>query len=260
MTITVRDDVAYILLKKIKETGKNGEPHEVNLTAEDLKGQEVNTKELLGNLDYLNQKRYITAEFRGEPEGGAQPVPPLVTLKKAALTDKGEQMLDKMEKNPPKSLQANRGAPIATENMPFLEKVMAKGNLVDIFDARDITVVVYRIMRDMMTTEAADRVSAELHKEAVPTQDKTLQVEISELWKDTNPLVGFLSRIRPPLEIKDDRFLFRVANEGSMPKYTEPERVVKAVFSATKDELSEDRIAEIAQALPGKVKQLWNEA
>ncbi|MCG6133612.1 MAG: DUF2267 domain-containing protein [Nostoc sp. LLA-1] len=150
--------------------------------------------------------------------------------------------------------------------MPFLEKVMTKSGLSDIFDARDITEVVFRVMRDLMTTEAADRVEAELHEPAEATKDKTLQIEIAELWHDTNPIVAFLSRVRPPwqgpgiFKIDSDRFLFRVANEGGMPGNVNPEQVVKAVFSATKDELSSERIQEIASWLPDKVLQIWEEA
>jgi uncharacterized protein (DUF2267 family) len=38
------------------------------------------------------------------------------------------------------------------------------------------------------------------------------------------------------------------------------EQAVKAVFSATKDELSPERIQEIASWLPGRVRELWDEA
>ncbi|MEC4818727.1 MAG: DUF2267 domain-containing protein [Scytonema sp. PMC 1069.18] len=150
--------------------------------------------------------------------------------------------------------------------MPFLEKVRLKGNLEDIFDARDVTEVVYRVMRDLMTTEAADRVESELHKPAEITEDKSLQMDIADLWRDTNPLVGFLSRIRPPwqgpgiFKIDSDRFLFRVANEGGLQANVDREQAVKAVFSATKDELSQERIQEIASWLPGRVRELWDEA
>jgi len=81
---------------------------------------------------------------------------------------------------------------IATKDMPFLEKVMIKSGLEDIFDARDVTVI-YRAIRDLMTTEAVERVADELHK-ALPTKDKALQMEIADLWEDTNPIVGFLAR------------------------------------------------------------------
>ncbi|MBH8552470.1 DUF2267 domain-containing protein [Nostocaceae cyanobacterium CENA357] len=171
-----------------------------------------------------------------------------------------------METNPPESLKKGSSVPIATKDMPFLEKVMLKSGLPDLYDTRDITEVVYRVMRDLMTTEAADRVESELHKPAEITDDKSVQMEIADLWHDTNPIVGFLSRVRPPwqgpgiFKIDSDRFLFRVANEGGMPPSVDREQVVKAVFSATKDELSSERIQEIASWLPDKVRQMWEEA
>ncbi|HIK05312.1 MAG TPA: DUF2267 domain-containing protein [Trichormus sp. M33_DOE_039] len=155
---------------------------------------------------------------------------------------------------------------IQERDIPFLEKVKLGSGLSDVYDARDITEVVFRVMRDLMTTEAADHVGEELHKPAEITDDKSLQMEIADLWHDTNPLVGFLSRVRPPwqgpgiFKIDSDRFLFRVANEGGMPPNVDREQVVKAVFSATKDELSPERIEEIASWLPNKIRQLWEEA
>lgn len=143
---------------------------------------------------------------------------------------------------------------------------MVKAGFADLYDARDFTEVVFRVMRDLMTTETADRVEAELHQEAVPTKEKALQMEVAELWRDTNPIVGFLSRVRPPwqgpgiFKIDSDRFLFRVANESGMPRSVEREQAVKAVFSATKDELSEERIQEIASWLPDHVRELWEQA
>jgi len=157
-------------------------------------------------------------------------------------------------------------AEISDEHRPFLEKVMLNGGLSDPYDARDITEVVFRVMRDLMTTEAADRVAEELHEEVLNTTDKTLQMEITELWKDTNPLVGFLSRVRPPwqgpgiFKITSDRFLFRVANESGMSGTVNRDTVIKAIFSATKDELSEERIEEVASWLPDVVRELWEQA
>ena len=165
----------------------------------------------------------------------------------------------------PTEIEDTRTA-IADEHRSFLEKVQVKAGFADPYDARDFTEVVFRVMRDVMTTEASDRVEAELHTEAVPTDEKALQFEVSDLWKDTNPIVGFLSRVRPPFKgpgifnIDSDRFLFRVANESGMPRSVEREQAVKAVFSATKDELSEERIQEIASWLPDYVRQLWEEA
>lgn len=149
---------------------------------------------------------------------------------------------------------------IAERDRPFLEKVMAEAQLPDIYDARDITVVIFRTMRDLMTTEAADDVAEELHKEALPTKEKALQDEIAELWKDTNPLVALLSRIRPPLTINSERFLQRINREAGLPRGVQAETAIRAVFSATKEELSSERADEIASFLPGQIKEMWQSA
>ena len=295
MPIPIREDIAYIILKKINETGGQG-MHEVHFGGDDFVGREPTKAELMGHLDFLNQKQYIEAEFSGNayanqedvpdtvnpkefdfriassytaPDG---PLPHLITFKQAKLTDKGRRMLEKMDARPPEELKEGPSVPIATKDMPFLEKVMLKSGLEDLFDARDVTEVIYRVMRDLMTTEASERVADELHKEALPTEDKALQMEIADLWEDTNPIVGFLSKIRPPFDknhgpglfnIDDDRFLFRVKNEAPMARTgfdVDREEVVKAVFGATKDELSEERIKEVASFLPGRVRELWEEA
>jgi len=158
----------------------------------------------------------------------------------------------------------------ADKDRSFLEYVMVEGGFADPYDARDFTEVVFRIMRDLMTTEAADRVASELHEEMMPSDEKTLQMEVTDLWKDTNPLVGFLSRVRPPwqgpgiFKINSDRFFFRAANESGlarMPEDKDKERkqAVKAVFTATKRELSQEQIAEIATWLPEDgVRELWD--
>lgn len=45
-----------------------------------------------------------------------------------------------------------------------------------------------------------------------------------------------------------------------MPRTVEREQAVTAVFFATKDELSPERIQEIASWLPGHIRKLWEEA
>lgn len=149
---------------------------------------------------------------------------------------------------------------------PFLEKVMANSGIADPYDARDITEVVYRVMRDLMPTETSDRVESELHEEIAHTKEKALNMEIADLWHDTNPLVRFLSRLRPPLKgpgwqgINSDLFFTRVANEAGMAPHLDSHQVIRAIFSATKDELSAERVEEIAGWLPDRVQQLWRDA
>jgi uncharacterized protein (DUF2267 family) len=287
MTIALREDIMYILLEKIgQSTYESNEGKEVSFTETDFAGREMTQADLLGHLDYLNQKEYIEAEFEGNayatqedvpdvvnPEQveefriantlGAEdgPLPHLIRFKQAKLTEKGKQMLKNMEEKKPEALKRGPTSPIASENQPFLEKVQIKAGVDDIFDARDLSEVVFRTMRDVMTTEAADRVFEELKGEkATTSDDQSLQDDISGLWKDTNPIVAFLSRLRPVLDIDDETFLFRIRQEGGLQRGIEPEVAINAVFSATKDELSQERIQEIAEALPGKIRQLWEKA
>lgn len=282
MPISLREDVAFIILKKIKDGGEK--MHEIGFTETDFTGRGLTKSDFMGHLDYLNQKQYIQAKFSGNAyanqedvpdlvnsdEVGARvantfgaedgPLPHLIKFEEAKLTDKGQKLLERMEKNPPEALDKGPATPIATKDMPFLEKVMLKASLNDIFDARDISEVVFRTMRDMMTTEASERVSQELHKQAEPTKDKALQNEIADLWKDTNPIVAFLSKVRPPLKIDSDTFLFRIRQEGGLQKGVDEKMVVKSVFGATKDELSNERVKEIEGFLPDTILKLWQEA
>ena len=153
---------------------------------------------------------------------------------------------------------------IASNNMPFLEKVKEQANLKDIYEAKNLTEVVYRTMRDLIPNETIDRVASDLEAQVVSPEEGTGVV--AELWQDTNPLVAWLSKIRPrfqgdvPFTIDDQLFITRVEQEGGMPEQTNGEIVVKAVFSATKEELSAQRCQEIEPFLPGNIAQFWQQA
>ena len=257
-TKNLRDDISYILLKKIGETVGSEANEKINITPAEFDKAELTQESLQEHLEYLTVNEYVNADVTSGEQN-------YLTLNQAELTEKGKYLLKKLGSKYDAAGQS-KAVSIDAKDMAFLEKVMSKGDIPDPFDARDITEVVFRVMRDLMTTEASDRVAEELHEEVLETEDKALQMEIADLWKDTNPIVGLLSRVRPPwqgpgiFKITDDRFLFRVANEGGMPPERDREQVVKAIFSATKDELSSERIQEIASWLPGKVRQLWEEA
>lgn len=294
MPIAIRDDAVYIILKKISDANQGQNSDSISFTGTDFTGMEMGKSDLLGHLDYLNQKQYISAEFTGNAYGNQQdvpdvvnpdevnlriantygaedgPLPHLITFKRAELTKKGQEMLADMDAHPPAALDQGPKVPIPSEHMSFLEKVMTKGALTNPYDARDLTEIVFRVMRDVMSTEEADRIESELGNEDAAREsrnDKSLHVEVSDLWRDTNPIVSFLSRLRSPLNgegpfgIDSDLFLARVDNEGAVPATSNGEIVTRAVFSATKDELSQERIQEIATWLPtGKVKELWEAA
>jgi len=291
MPIPVRDDAVYIILKKINDSNQKGDSSEINFSGTDFAGMGLEKSDLLGHLDYLNQKQYIDAEFSGNAYANQEdvpsvinpdevnvrvantfgaadgPLPHLITFNRATLTEKGQDMLADMEANPPKDLNEGPKLPIPNQHMSFLEKVMINGNLGDPYDARDATEVVFRVMRDVMSTADADQVEAELDEKAIDARDKSLQVNVAELWHDTNPIVSFLSRLRPPLKAKppfgidSTLFLTRVDNEGAIPPTSNGEIVTKAVFSATKDDLSDKNIEVVAKWLPeGKVRALWEEA
>lgn len=155
---------------------------------------------------------------------------------------------------------------IAKKNIPFLEKVKEQANLENIYEARDLTEVVYRTMRDLIPTETVDRVTSELEEKNPPNKEEKNTGVIAQLWQDTNPLVAWLSRIRPrfqgnvPFTIDDKLFVTRIEQEGGMPAQTNGETVIKAVFTATKEELSSARCQEIEPFLPGKIRQIWQQA
>lgn len=285
MAIALRDDVMYILLKKIHEKDAS-DKHSVDFKATDFTGRNLTIADFLGHLDYLNQKQYIDADFSGNAYANQEdvpdlineeeidfriantfgandgPLPHLIRFKRAKLTEKGEKMLERMEQNPPAALKEGASTPIIDTFTPFLEKVALKAELPDIFDARDLTTVVYRTMRDLMTTEASKAVESELKQveSEEKATNKRLQEEIAQLWHDDNPLVAWLSNLRPPLKFDDETFIFRIEKEGGVPRKTNAEKVIKAVFSATKEELSGERIREVAEFLPGKVKSMWETA
>ena len=262
----------------------DGDKHGIYFSATDMDGRQMTVSDLLGHLDYLNQKGYIEADFTGNayarqedvpdvidadtidfrvastlgaPDG---PLPHLIRFDSARLTERGRQLIDKMRLNRPDILEQGPAVPIVDENCAFLEKVMIRGSLEDIFDARDLSEVVFRTMRDLMTNETADQVASELNEEALPTDNKALQDDISTLWKDTNPFVRVLSRIRSPLEFDGETFLRRIRLEGGLQKSIQPETAVSAVFAAVKDELSPTTISDITAALPDKVRNLWQSA
>jgi len=148
----------------------------------------------------------------------------------------------------------------------FLERVKDKANLENLYDAKEITEMVYRTMRDMMDRDTIDQVAAGIDKPATQSPHQPLNDSIADLWQDSNPLVRWLSYLRPafdqsgPLGIDDDLFLKRIQHEGALPKHVGPLTAIDAVFAATKAELSEENKARVAECLPGSIRIIWQQA
>ena len=133
----------------------------------------------------------------------------------------------------------------------FLDTVVVRSGLDSDYDARDIAEVVFRTIRDVIPTETANRIAEELAVKSAP---------LSELWRDTNVLVRWLSQVRPILEIRDEVFLHRIQQEAGVPLNVHAADVMAAVFAASKNILSEESAAEVARYLPGQVRVEWNRA
>ncbi|MGD1864104.1 MAG: hypothetical protein ACFB0D_06080 [Phormidesmis sp.] len=66
MTIELKEDVAYILLKKMGDRTTSEQSTPISFTATDFTGRNTDRTEILAHLDYLNQKGYINADFEGD--------------------------------------------------------------------------------------------------------------------------------------------------------------------------------------------------
>ncbi|HEY9764121.1 MAG TPA: DUF2267 domain-containing protein [Trichocoleus sp.] len=139
----------------------------------------------------------------------------------------------------------------------FLEKVIQRSGLQSENEAQRASNVVFRILRDMMLNKTSDQIERELRENAPESEQ-----EVVDLWQDYNVMVAFFSRISPAqdLHLKSGTFLLRLKQEGALPEDVPPEMAAKAVFSATKEILPQERNAEIAQHLPSEIRDIWEQA
>ena len=145
------------------------------------------------------------------------------------------------------------------KNKAFLEKVVAETNLETVNEAQTASKVVFRILRDLLPREEVDKLADELRGEEAPKAD----MEIKDLFKDTNPMVSFFSYISPiqQLNIDKDTFMLRLNQEGAVRHDTDAEAVTKAVFSATKEEISSEQIENVAKCISDdELRTLWQQA
>ena len=141
------------------------------------------------------------------------------------------------------------------KNKAFLDKVIAETNLKSVNEAQTATKVVFRILRDLLPREEVDKLADELREDA-PKAD----MEIKDLFKDTNPMVSFFSYISPiqQLNIDKDTFMLRLKQEGAVRHDTDAEAVTKAVFNATKAEISQEQIENVANCISDdELRSIW---
>ena len=144
------------------------------------------------------------------------------------------------------------------KNKAFLDKVIANSSLETVNEAQTATKVVFRILRDLLPREEVDKLADELREDA-PKAD----MEIKDLFKDANPMVSFFSYISPiqQLNIDKDTFMLRLNQEGAVRHDTDAEEVTKAVFSATKNEISSKQIENVAKCISDdEIRALWQQA
>ena len=141
-------------------------------------------------------------------------------------------------------------------NKAFLDKVIANSNLKTVNEAQTATKVVFRILRDLLPREEVDKLADELRGEEAPNAD----MEIKDLFKDTNPMVSFFSYISPiqQLNISKDTFMLRLNQEGAIRHDTDAEEVTKAVCGATKEEISQEQIENVAKCVSDdELRSIW---
>lgn len=139
----------------------------------------------------------------------------------------------------------------------FLDKVVEQSDLETTNQAQAAANAVFRILRDMLSRRSISQVEQDLRTQAPESEQ-----DVVDLWQDVNVMVGFFSRISPVqnLHLKPGTFMLRLKEEGYLPESVPPENVARAVFSATKDILPPERIQEVAEALPGEIRQIWEQA
>lgn len=143
------------------------------------------------------------------------------------------------------------------QQMSFLDKVVERSGLHSSTEAQRATNVVFRLLRDMMSNRTTDRIEQDLSTRAAEAEQ-----DVVDLWQDPNVMVAFFSRISPiqKLNIRPATFMLRLNEEGALPGGVTPEAVTTAVFSATKEILSPERSQEVAEALSGEIRHLWEQA
>ena len=88
-TKNLRDDISYILLKKIGETVGSEANEKINITPAEFDKAELTQESLQEHLEYLTVNEYVNADVTSGEQN-------YLTLNQAELTEKGKYLLKKL--------------------------------------------------------------------------------------------------------------------------------------------------------------------
>lgn len=127
----------------------------------------------------------------------------------------------------------------------FLERVQAATGIAEADKVEKVTTVVLNSLRNRITKDEADDVSAQLPD------------DLKDMWG--GGIKAFLTSMMGPSKLDEAEFLDRVARNADLdPKMAE--QSVRAVFHTLKDQISQGESADVAAQLPKKLKVLWLES
>jgi uncharacterized protein (DUF2267 family) len=121
-------------------------------------------------------------------------------------------------------------------------RVGIEADLESLEEARHVTAVVLRALRDRLTPEEAEQASAQL------------PAELKQLWH------GDAGTMRPPVKMHRQEFYERVRAEAGLPSVRTAALATDAVFAALKDQISDGECGDILAQLPRDLKQVWMHA
>ena len=121
----------------------------------------------------------------------------------------------------------------------FYRRVMLEARRADLEDARRATASVFHALRDRLTADEAGQVAAQL------------PAELKRLWTGAE-IPG-----RRPLKMDRDAFFERVRRETAQASLNEARAVVRAVFAALQDQLSQGEADDVLAQLPKDLKAVW---
>lgn len=124
----------------------------------------------------------------------------------------------------------------------FYRTVMELGKEPNLETAKYATAAVFHALRDRLTPDEADQVTAQL------------PLELKAEWEE-----GETSG-RRPLKMHRDEFFERVRHEAGLTSIQEARRMTQAVFAALKKQISPGEAGDVLDQLPKDLKEVWVEA